>query len=102
MKRLIILSILVSAGLLISACGAAGESTTEATPIPTVVAEDVIVAEGRLEPIHYVDIAFNANGTVSEVLVSEGEQVTKGQVIARLENSEAKQHEPGLPPQAHR
>jgi HlyD family secretion protein len=93
MKRLIILSILVSAGLLISACGAAGESTTEATPIPTVVAEDVIVAEGRLEPIHYVDIAFNANGTVSEVLVSEGEQVTKGQVIARLENSEAKQAE---------
>ena len=93
MKRLIILSILVSAGLLISACGAAGESTTEATPIPTVVAEDVIIAEGRLEPIHYVDIAFNANGTVSEVLVSEGEQVTKGQVIARLENSEAKQAE---------
>ena len=93
MKRLIILTILVSAGLLISACGAAGESTTEATPIPTVVAEDVIIAEGRLEPIHYVDIAFNANGTVSEVLVSEGEQVTEGQVIARLENSEAKQAE---------
>ena len=93
MKQLIILSILVSAGLLISACGAAGESTAEATPIPTVVAEDVIVAEGRLEPIHYVDIAFNANGTVSEVLVSEGEQVTEGQVIARLENSEAKQAE---------
>jgi multidrug resistance efflux pump len=38
-----------------------------------------------------VDIAFNANGTVSEVLVSEGEQVTEGQVIARLENTESKQ-----------
>jgi multidrug resistance efflux pump len=57
------------------------------------VADNVIVAEGRLEPVRYVDIAFNANGTVSEVLVSEGEQVTAGQVIARLENSEARQAE---------
>ena len=40
-----------------------------------------------------MDIAFNANGTVSDVLVSEGEQVKAGQVIARLENSEAKQAE---------
>jgi multidrug resistance efflux pump len=58
-----------------------------------VVADTNIVAEGRIEPIRYVDIAFNANGTVSEVLVSEGEQVSEGQVIARLENSEAKQAE---------
>jgi multidrug resistance efflux pump len=57
------------------------------------VAENIIVAEGRLEPVRYVDSAFNANGTVSEVLVSEGEQVTAGQVIARLENSEARQAE---------
>jgi multidrug resistance efflux pump len=58
-----------------------------------VVADNVIVAEGRLEPARYVDIAFNANGTVSEVLVTAGEQVTAGQVIARLDNSEAKQAE---------
>jgi multidrug efflux pump subunit AcrA (membrane-fusion protein) len=93
MKRLLILSFFVMAGLLLTACGAGGEAAAPSTPIPTVVAENVIVAEGRLEPIHYVDIAFNANGTVSEVLVTEGEQVTAGQVIARLENSEAKQAE---------
>jgi len=81
-------------GLLLAACGAVGgEAAASSTPIPTVMAENVIIAEGRLEPVHYVDIAFNASGTVSEVLVSEGEQVTAGQVIARLENSEAKQAE---------
>jgi multidrug efflux pump subunit AcrA (membrane-fusion protein) len=91
MKRLLIISIVIIAGLSLSACGGGGEAAAEATPIPTVKADTLIVAEGRLEPSHYVDIAFNANGTVSEVLVSEGEQVTEGQVIARLENSEARQ-----------
>ena len=93
MKRSLIISFVMFAGLLLSACGSGSEQAAESTPIPTVVAEDVIVAEGRIEPIRYVDIAFNANGTVSEVLVSEGEQVTEGQVIARLENSEARQAE---------
>jgi len=93
MKRLLIITFIISAGLLLSACGGGAEPAAESTPIPTVVADNLIVAEGRLEPIKYVDIAFNANGTVSDVLVSEGEQVTAGQVIARLENSEAKQAE---------
>ncbi len=93
MKRLLIITFVISAGLLLSACGGGAEPAAESTPIPTVVADNLIVAEGRLEPIKYVDIAFNANGTVSDVLVSEGEQITAGQVIARLENSEAKQAE---------
>jgi multidrug resistance efflux pump len=93
MKRLFVISLFVIPGLLLTACGAGGTPAAESTPIPTVMAENVIIAEGRLEPIHYVDIAFNANGTVSEVLVSEGEQVTQEQVLARLENSEAKQAE---------
>jgi len=91
MKHLHIVILIILTGVLLSACGAAAEPAAESTPIPVVVADNQIVAEGRLEPIHYVDIAFNANGTVSEVLVSEGEQVTEGQVIARLENSEARQ-----------
>ena len=92
MKRLLIITFVIFAGLLLSACGSGGaEPAAESTPIPTVVADSLIVAEGRLEPSHYVDIAFNANGTVSEVLVSEGQQVTEGQVIARLANSEARQ-----------
>jgi multidrug resistance efflux pump len=91
MKHLFVLCLVIFAGLLLSACGSGVEAAAESTPIPTVVADTAIIAEGRLEPIHYVDIAFNANGTVSEVLVSEGEQVKEGDVIARLENSESKQ-----------
>lgn len=93
MKRIFIISFVTFAGFLLSGCGSGSGQTAESTPIPTVVADNLIVAEGRIEPVHYVDLSFNANGTVSQVLVSEGEQVTEGQVIARLENSEAKQAE---------
>jgi multidrug resistance efflux pump len=93
MKHIFVLCLVIFAGYLLSACGSSVEAAAESTPIPTVVADNAIIAEGRLEPVHYVDIAFNANGTVSEVLVSEGQQVKEGDVIARLENSEAKQAE---------
>jgi HlyD family secretion protein len=94
MKYLPFISFVILTGLLLSACsGGGGQTDTSSTPIPTVLADNAIVAEGRLEPVHYVDIAFNGDGTVSDVLVSEGEQVKAGQVIARLENSEAKQAE---------
>ena len=69
MKRLLIVSIIIFTGLLLGACGSGGGETASSTPIPTVMADTAIVAEGRLEPLHYVDIAFNANGTVSEVLI---------------------------------
>ena len=72
MKRLSITSFVIIASFLLNACGGGGNQAAASTPIPTVVAENVITAEGRLEPVHYADIAFNANGTVSEVLVSEG------------------------------
>ncbi|MEW6240650.1 MAG: HlyD family efflux transporter periplasmic adaptor subunit [Chloroflexota bacterium] len=76
--------------LLFTACGAAPTPTAEATAIPTVLADTAIVSEGRLEPVRYAEIALNASGLVSEVLVTEGEEVSAGQVIARLESGEAR------------
>jgi len=72
--------------LLLSACGAAGGASSNVTPtaIPTVLANSAIIAEGRLEPIQYAEIAFTASGVVSEVLVQEGEAVKKGQPLIHL------------------
>jgi HlyD family secretion protein len=83
--KLIILLVFV---LSITACGGA-TATPEATQIPTVVADNTIVTEGRLEPIHYAELALNASGLVSEVLLAEGDKVAAGDVIARLEASGA-------------
>jgi multidrug resistance efflux pump len=79
---------LTALAITITACGGA-PATAETTPVPTVVADNTIVTEGRLEPIHYAELALNASGLVSEVLFVEGDAVEAGNVIARLESSEA-------------
>ncbi len=80
-----LLVILLGLSLLVTACSTEGSAAT-GTPeaIPTVLANTSIIAEGRVEPIHFAEIAFTAGGVVSEVLVAEGETVTKGQVLIRL------------------
>ena len=77
--------------LLLAACGAgnASQATPEGTPEP-VVADNTIVAEGRVEPINYADVAYNSSGVVSDVLVKEGDQVKKGDVLVRLGNESDK------------
>ncbi len=82
--------IIVGLGLVLAACSPAAGATPTPEPISTVKADGVVVAEGRLEPVRYTELALNANGLVSEVLVKEGEQVQAGQVIARLVSSDAK------------
>ena len=85
MKPLTLFSLLFIITLLLSACSAEA-SGTEATPLPTVMADSAIIAEGRLEPSQYADISFSAGGIVEEVFVVEGEQVAEGDILAQLEN----------------
>jgi multidrug efflux pump subunit AcrA (membrane-fusion protein) len=79
------LLVLVSIPLLATACaGAGGAVAPTAEAIPTVLADSTILAEGRLEPVHYAEIAFNASGVVGEVLVNEGQSVKAGEPLIRL------------------
>jgi multidrug efflux pump subunit AcrA (membrane-fusion protein) len=84
------LMITVALSLLLAACSPATAATPTPAPIATVKADGVVVAEGRVEPVRFTALALNANGLVSEVLAKEGDSVKAGQVIARLENSQAK------------
>lgn len=79
-----LLSLIVFTSLLFTACSASGAQPTEPAAIQPVIADTSIVAEGRLEPIHFAEIAFTASGVISEVLVEEGESVKKGQPLIRL------------------
>lgn len=65
---------------------------------PAVVVEQVkrgnlvqsVVASGHFETPYRVDIGSQITGIVADVLVGEGEQVTAGQILVRLEASELK------------
>lgn len=91
-KFLNVVILLVATAVLLSACSATGRRPSDATPttIPPVSAGGEVVAEGRLEPVRFTQLALNSSGLVSEVLNKEGAQVEAGQVIARLESSQAK------------
>ena len=84
MKRKFLVTF-IGLSLLLAACTPANPGTTAISEaIPTVVADSTIIAEGRLEPIRYAEIAFTASGVVGEVLVEEGQAVRKGEPLIRL------------------
>jgi HlyD family secretion protein len=89
-KKLTFSMIIISltAVLLLSACGG------QETPVPTPIAApslDSVVAEGKILPARDLQLNFAAEGRVAEILVQEGEQVSAGQVLIELEDSEPAQ-----------
>ncbi len=92
MRKTKVIALFTSAALslLLASCSPGAAATTTAEAIPTSKGPAVVVAEGRLEPVRFAQIALNASGLVSDVLRKEGDPVQVGEVIARLENSQAK------------
>ena len=60
--RKIVIILFAVLGLAVTACSTSAKAPT-ATPeiIPTVIADDTVIAEGRVEPIHYAEIAFGTS-----------------------------------------
>lgn len=86
------ISWLASAGILslsLAACSALSPTPTPTASAPVISDTGSVLAEGRLEPGAYTQLAFQTGGEVAEVLVKEGDPVTAGQVLARLKSREA-------------
>jgi RND family efflux transporter MFP subunit len=96
MKRMIKPVSAVVVGLLVlsiaSAC--AGEATVEIKQqIIEVKRGDLVVtvsADGKLTLPGQRELTFATGGTIAEILVEEGDTVTKGQVLARLDTVDLK------------
>ena len=89
MKKLTLSFFLLA--FLLTACG--GTATSAPTLEPVKENRLIVVAEGTMLPDPSVELSFAQPGILAEILVSEGEQVTEGQILARLENSESLQAE---------
>jgi len=46
----------------------------------------VVTASGEIKPKDYIDIGANAIGQLTQILVKEGDQVRKGQLLAKIED----------------
>jgi HlyD family secretion protein len=81
------LTIFILTTLLLSSCSVFDtQSTPESTPVPTVQDNGSVISQGNLVPKDYMYLAFPAGGHIAEILVKQGDQVTAGQVLARLDD----------------
>ena len=85
------LSIFFILVFLLAGCGETSTPVPTAEPVQETT--PVVVAEGTLLPDPSIELAFAQPGILAEVLVAEGDLITEGQVIARLENIEVLQAE---------
>jgi len=69
----------------LNACG--GSETPTPEPVET-ISPDVVIAEGHILPIQDSWLNFSAQGKVAEILVQEGDIVSRGQVLMRLADRE--------------
>jgi multidrug resistance efflux pump len=82
MKTRIWILIAIAVGLMaVSACSS---TAAQATTAPSGNRTSALIVEGRLLPLETLDQSFTTGGQIAEVLVQEGEQVSAGQVLARL------------------
>jgi multidrug efflux system membrane fusion protein len=88
-------ALLVSAGFVVSACAEPRAAATQAEPPPLVRAAKV--EPGRAPPIHAVGslvgkeevrLSFKNGGKIDRVLVEAGATVRRGQVLARVNQTE--------------
>ena len=81
------LALLLGIAAAAAACGA-----RQPMPVPDVdeafLPEAVVSATGRVVPVTWAELAFATPGRVHEILISEGDRVDAGQVLARLDAAE--------------
>jgi len=77
----------VTFALALTACANQATATADAQPVEAItVSPESVVAEGKLKPVQAVNLSFQVRGVVQEVNVKIGDEVKKGDLLARLAN----------------
>ncbi|MFC1986379.1 HlyD family secretion protein [Chloroflexota bacterium] len=83
MKKRGIMVMFILGSLLISTIACSGG---EETPIQPMMKSDITVTgDGNIEALYYEKLTFGSGGRVAEIAVKEGDWVSKGDVLARLD-----------------
>jgi multidrug efflux pump subunit AcrA (membrane-fusion protein) len=74
-------------GLMIVGCGGGAEETP--TPAPVGAFAQLVSVTGEVVPKRWADLSVQAGGVVNEVMVEPGDEVAAGDVLLRLEATDA-------------
>jgi HlyD family secretion protein len=65
-----------------------GVVTVQTGPVVRQDLTSQVTASGEIKPKNYINIGANAMGDITELLVKEGDTVRKGQLLAKIENTQ--------------
>jgi HlyD family secretion protein len=88
-KIVITLAVLVIAAVGVYASTVYGKRGVVTVQTGKVVKQDLtslVTASGEIKPKNYINIGANAIGSITELLVKEGDRVRKGQLLAKIES----------------
>jgi len=88
--------ILILVGLVVAGAGVYASTVYSKRGVVTVqtgrvVRQDLtslVTASGEIKPKNYINIGANAMGDLTEILVKEGDHVRKGQLLAKIEETQ--------------
>ena len=89
-RAAVVVAIALAVVLVVAGCGSAAPSPTAVRVVRGTVARTVS-ATGTLQPISEQKLGFDKGGKLTAVLVSVGQQVKAGQVLARVDDFDARQ-----------
>jgi len=72
-------------GIVLTGCASPEAKSSDMAVVTRGDIVKTVIVDGNLEMPHKADLSFGATGIVTEVLVDKGNNVTKGQILARLD-----------------
>jgi HlyD family secretion protein len=84
---IVVLALLAAGGtfLFLNNDTAGSGQVAEPTTLPPVTTDSRVIAEAKVVPLEHVELNFTGSGEVAELMVAEGETVTAGAALARLD-----------------
>ena len=92
MRPFVSLGLLITIILSLTACTPATQINVGETQVPVVTnaLENIVIAEAVLQAAEKRMLSFQSGGVILEIYVSEGDEVTEGELIADLDPADAK------------
>jgi len=80
---------IVAAVLVVGPASGSQASVTRTATVARGVVQSTVSGSGNLQPASQLNLGFKTSGTVTQILVSQGEHVTQGQLLATLDPQSA-------------